>query len=171
MVRRADQKKERAERAKERGKMIETIILSTIICSIIVIVVIGFLISKLIFDLTETLGAAISDFDRDLLLNSPFTYLLLLLQDVGLKGYLTLFHVLISGLLILFFVFLYVTLGNIREYQRAVAGWFELIVVFVVTLVFAIFFMETSSEFLNLTVVVLTCTGCFAFSVYLYYTQ
>ena len=161
MARRADLKKERQERSQERRKMMRSFLLSSFICGCIIFSVILFLIPKMILTLEDVLNTFFEEPERSLFMNSPFAYLMAFLQDIGITGYVTIFHFFVSMLLILFFIFFYVALGNIREYQRAVSGWFELIVNWVITIVFAALFFELS----NLTVLVLTVTGCLLFSV------
>ncbi|MHC1592077.1 MAG: hypothetical protein ACXQS8_08315 [Candidatus Helarchaeales archaeon] len=172
MSRRADEKRERQIRQQERSKMIQTIILSTIICTVLFILILSFLIPKLVLTIANMPNVYVDPNELILFQSSPFTLITAILQGIGFVGFLTLFHVLIAGILTLFFIFLYVDLGNIQEYRSAVAGWLELIISLATTLIISLLFFDFKiNEYMNVTVFLLTSGGCFLLSIYLYLTQ
>ncbi|MHA1145886.1 MAG: hypothetical protein ACTSRW_14185 [Candidatus Helarchaeota archaeon] len=172
MSRRVEEKRERQSRQIDRSKMMQTIIFSTIICAMLVILIVSFLVPKLILTVSQLPNVSIAFSEVIFFIHSPITYFMLFLGGIGLTSALNAFHIFISIILILFFIFLYVAVGNIREYQRAVAGWFELIATFIVVIILSLLFFDlVPDKFFNVTVFVLTLAGCFIFSIYLYFTQ
>ncbi|NHI94426.1 MAG: hypothetical protein EAX96_18190 [Candidatus Lokiarchaeota archaeon] len=151
MSKRSELKDQRRKRQETKSHIQQTIVICTAIAIALIIIIISFLISIYFRE-----GLTYDIFFRNI-------YEFLSSFDIGL---ITGFSLFISFMLIIFYFFVIIAIANYREYQREVAGWWEIIITASGTVALSSLF-----DLVLFIPLALTLVGCIVVTFLLYIIQ
>jgi len=148
---RSELKDERRKKQALKSKIQQTIVICTAIAIALIIVIISFIIA--IYS------------DEQVVYNTFFKDIYTFLSSFDL-GLVTGFAIFISLILVVFYLFVIIAVANYREYQREVAGWWEIIICIGGTVGLSLFF-----DLVLYIPLALTIVGCILITIFLWIIQ